>query len=335
MYKIKRKLSKEKFAQFYLEFIKKYGGLAADPQRWYDTVVEKHQSLNEFLGSHEVSHTFKMKKTNHGMMDHVKQNLLNLFKEGTGMDLNQVCPEALNHIGSEDITDKHKRKVKTPRYIRSECSKFFSSFFSKEGFDKKMRGVDRFLGSLAEETNKIKIKSIKIRMTVTTDPKYFARLGHYMEEGRSCFGQSGCYQQAKYNLGKTPNTFVVLAKHEGTIVARFWGYCNDERDIFVISNGYYGDGVHQKTINEAVPRLVAKIMGEKLSDLHVETNQTVRADSSISVNYNSAIVVKKDKNKKIPDLQTDYKKLPNDKVLPRRLDSDHRDIKWLEALLKA
>lgn len=114
------------------------------------------------------------------------------------------------------------------------------------------------LGGIYANTKNMKTK---MEVEITTHPMAFAKIGRYGVDPQSCFNQGKCNQHHKYILAEFPNSYVILMRESGRIMARLFGVATLDFNAWSAMNLYRDQYAHMGTLIQGLHLTFNNLLG--------------------------------------------------------------------------
>ena len=229
----------------------KYGGQPFN-EGWFDRVQKSHAKLRNQIGGLTFEAEVELKD---GQGPASKRKADPIIKE-----IKEVFPSLHDYLRMkydgipklEELLlwpnmplDNH-RQPKTAKKVL-ELYDEYKRYYQYD-YPQGKKKLAKLLSDLGIIWARSRTKGAKYNVLLTTKAEAFAQLGHYEVDEGSCYGQGGCRDHNKGFLGETENTFVVLIREKGKIIARFWGFASCKYEHYNVCNFYMAKGVQEGNI---------------------------------------------------------------------------------------
>lgn len=153
------------------------------------------------------------------------------------------------------------------RKLSKELSRYFRDvFYNKPTV---LAEVDKIISTLGELWAKSKTNACDLEITLSTNAKAFALLGHYGPDKDSCFRQGSTSPYDKWIFAQSKNTFVISVskanekkKLKRENVARALGWF--ENNTFHVRNYYFSPGFHEGDFLELLSLFFSELLNTKV-----------------------------------------------------------------------
>lgn len=263
---------------FYDWFIKNlwHYGRYTPSSKWLERVESCHDEIRSLIGGKEK--TIAVDFQNHQVP--LKDETALYYSRKINDILGSIDGRIRGFSSSELVTPKVKYKRKIYKNIEKKngscyhdisLGKCIEHEFKKYDITSSKRHlVSKLLSDLGKEWAKNNLKEYKIYVTISTTPKAFALLGHYIPNSKSCFAHNSCNYIHKFTLGATTNSYVVVVTSkdqpiDGPVennIARCWGIPHVDLQGLNLNNYYTAHGSLDGNVNQAIEQLFKNILGE-------------------------------------------------------------------------
>lgn len=268
MYEIKNKMSDEELKDFYEWYIDSPKAFLVKHKsnfpfnsfsNWIRRIDLAHEDVRDFLGDKIVSVKSEIKEgqdpVDWSQFPDVKKEIetnLSDFLERHGLDVNEGFKYPTYALAQHKVTKLSKSITRHYQGTEQELT------------------VQKLISKIGDIWSKHRSKKQDAYVTVSTTPKGFVLLGHYLPDKDSCFREGSDKTEHKYILSQTKDTVVVTIsqldeeKNKQRNIARLFGFIDTETKSFFMTNCYCKKGTQEGDIISILQNSFEKISGCKL-----------------------------------------------------------------------
>lgn len=237
----------KEFYQWYNDFIDRVGGYKPPfLENWFDKVESCHNEIRSLIGGRlvqrfYVSKAAQAKITKEQAEPFIKEvlEIYPRFHSDSGHPEDIFLAPTMG-VGSHNV-------VKTAKTVRQFVEGYLKDNYGRAGCLPYMAKLDKTLSRLGEAWAKARTNDSELEVTLSTNPKGFALLGHYGADSDSCFRQGSDKTDHKYVVGQTRNSFVITigkkdARQRYRNVARCFGFLSNDGNSLKLCNYYFKEG---------------------------------------------------------------------------------------------
>ncbi len=262
--------NKEEFLSSHEIFVNKHGSVKVDINKYFTLVQKNHQNIRKLIGGLQCEMLVKL-QTNQKPID---KQCGSLIKE-----IQQLVPDFAPYANKTYGTDKtmaellSKPTMPNGTHSSVRVSKVLSTYARDYVKNvEKIKEINKKISELGLEWGKYRTDNIDLKIEMLTNAQAFTNLGYYEVDNDSCWQQTAGNAINKYQIGISPDTFVILIKDtKDNILARMWGFLSED-NVFNTSNYYFKPKFNEGNAIESLKGFFAELLSTKSEKIYWNEN---------------------------------------------------------------